>query len=417
MEKPDRIHGENLKDEDIITMQRENFYTRLDKREKFILNAVFYVFFVNGIFAMVMGSLLPLISREYGLSDTLSGSLISAHSLGNLAAGFVAGILPLYLGRKRSIVMLSSFVVIGFTLMIVTGSPLLLLVAFLFTGISRGSVSNFNNTMVNEVSDSSPSALSFLHSVFAVGAILAPILVIFSTKIAGDNGWRLSAMIIVVLTSLSVFFFSRMEMKEKVAVKEGKKGYEFLKSQVFWVHAGILFFYLAGEATINGWIVKYFVDADIMSIGYAQGLASMLWMAILAGRLAVSFYGDRIKKETLLLVTTTGTVLFYFLLLSTTNVTLITIAIFGIGLSMAGIYPTTVSKVGKTIKDFPMAMGVLLLLGGVGAIVMPILTGALSDAFGIYAGMSAIVVVLIMMMVLVVLSILQGRKAKADGIR
>ena len=406
-----------MKDEDILTMQRENFYTRLDKREKFILNAVFYVFFVNGIFAMVMGSLLPLISREYGLSDTLSGSLISAHSLGNLAAGFVAGILPLYLGRKRSIVMLSSFVVIGFTLMIVTGSPLLLLVAFLFTGISRGSVSNFNNTMVNEVSDSSPSALSFLHSVFAVGAILAPILVIFSTKIAGDNGWRLSAMIIVVLTSLSVFFFSRMEMKEKVAVKEGKKGYEFLKSQVFWVHAGILFFYLAGEATINGWIVKYFVDADIMSIGYAQGLASMLWMAILAGRLAVSFYGDRIKKETLLLVTTTGTVLFYFLLLSTTNVTLITIAIFGIGLSMAGIYPTTVSKVGKTIKDFPMAMGVLLLLGGVGAIVMPILTGALSDAFGIYAGMSAIVVVLIMMMVLVVLSILQGRKAKADAIR
>ena len=405
-----------MKDEDILTMQHDNFYARLDKREKFILNAVFYVFFVNGIFAMVMGSLLPLISREYGLSDTLSGSLISAHSLGNLAAGFVAGILPLYLGRKRSIVMLSSFVVIGFTLMIVTGSPLLLLVAFLFTGISRGSVSNFNNTMVNEVSDSSPSALSFLHSVFAVGAILAPILVIFSTKIAGDNGWRLSAMIIVVLTSLSVFFFSRMEMKEKVAVKEGKKGYEFLKSQVFWVHAGILFFYLAGEATINGWIVKYFVDANIMSIGYAQGLASMLWMAILAGRLAVSFYGDRIKKETLLLVTTTGTVLFYFLLLSTTNVTLITIAIFGIGLSMAGIYPTTVSKVGKTIKDFPMAMGVLLLLGGIGAIVMPILTGALSDAFGIYAGMSAIVVVLIMMMVLVVLSILQGRKAKADGI-
>lgn len=397
-------------------MQRENFYTRLDKREKFILNAVFYVFFVNGIFAMIMGSLLPLISREYGLSDTLSGSLISAHSLGNLISGFVAGVLPLYLGRKRSIVMLSSFVVIGFTLMIVTGSPLLLLLAFLFTGISRGSVSNFNNTMVNEVSDSSPSALSFLHSVFAVGAILAPILVIFATSVAGDNGWRLSAMIIIVLTSLSVFFFSRMDMREKVKVKEGKKGYEFLKSRIFWVHAGILFFYLAGEATINGWIVKYFVDADIMSIGYAQGLASMLWVAILGGRLAVSFYGDRIKKETLLLVTTTGTALFYFLLLSTTNVTLITIAIFGIGLSMAGIYPTTVSKVGKTIKDYPMAMGVLLLLGGIGAIVMPILTGALSDAFGIYAGMSAIVVVLIMMMVLVVLSILLGGKGEADAI-
>lgn len=400
-----------MKDEDNRNMQKENFYTRLDKREKFILNAVFYVFFVNGIFAMIMGSLLPLISKEYNLSDTMSGSLISMHSLGNLISGFVAGVLPLYIGRKRSIVMLSSFVTVGFVLMIVTGNPYILLLAFLFTGISRGSVSNFNNTMVNEVSDSSPSALSFLHSVFAVGAIIAPILVIFSTRIAGENGWRLSAVIIIVMTSLSIFMFSRMDMKERIRAKNDKKGYAFLKSEVFWINAGILFFYLAGESTINGWIVKYFVDAQIMTIGYAQLLASILWMAILAGRLTVGYIGDKVRKDALLIVTTSGTVLFYLLLLSTKNVTVITIAIIGIGLSMAGIYPTTVSKVGKTIKDYPMAMGVLLVLGGVGAIVMPILTGALSDAFGIFAGMSAIIVVLILMMTFVILSIIQGKKA------
>lgn len=400
-----------MKEEENSNMQKENFYTRLDKREKFILNAVFYVFFVNGIFAMIMGSLLPLISREYNLSDTMSGSLISMHSLGNLISGFVAGVLPLYIGRKRSIVMLSSFVTVGFILMIITGNPYILLLAFLFTGISRGSVSNFNNTMVNEVSDSSPSALSFLHSVFAVGAIIAPILVIFSTKIAGDNGWKLSAIVIIIMTSLSIFMFSRMDMKERVKAESDRKGYAFLKSEVFWINAGILFFYLAGESTINGWIVKYFVDAKIMTIGYAQLLASILWFAILVGRITVSYYGDRVKKDTILIVTTSGTVLFYLLLLSTTNVTVITIAIIGIGLSMAGIYPTTVSKVGKTIKDYPMAMGVLLVLGGVGAIVMPILTGALSDALGIFAGMSAIIVVLFLMMTFVILSIIQGKKA------
>ena len=263
-------------------MERENFYTKLDTDEKFIMNAVFYVFFVNGIFAMVMGSLLPLISQEYGLSDTVSGALISAHSVGNLISGFIAGILPAYLGRKRSIIVLSSFVTMGFIIMITTGSTLLLLTAFLFTGLSRGSVSNFNNTMVNEVSDSSP----------------------------------------------------------------------------------------------------------------------------------VGFVGSRFKKEHILLVTTSSTVVFYFLLLSTTNVTVITIAIIGIGLSMAGIYPTTVSNVGKTIKDFPMAMGVLLVLGGTGAIVMPMLTGALSDKFGIFAGMSAIVVALILMMVCVVLLMLGTRRAE-----
>ncbi len=394
-------------------MEKENFYTKLDKDEKFIMNAVFYVFFVNGIFAMVMGSLLPLISQEYGLSDTVSGALISAHSVGNLIAGFVAGVLPAYLGRKRSIIVLSSFVTVGFLIMVTTGSTLLLLTAFLFTGLSRGSVSNFNNTMVNEVSDSSPSALNFLHSIFAVGAILAPLVVIFSTKLVGINGWRLTSAIIIVMTFTSLLLFSRMKIKETVKLKEKTLSYGFLKSKGFWINAGILFFYLAGESTINGWIVKYFVDAQIMSIGYAQVLASILWAAILVGRLTVGIVGSKFKKEHILLATTSSTVVFYFLLLSTTNVTVITIAIIGIGLSMAGIYPTTVSNVGKTIKDYPMAMGVLLVLGGTGAIFMPMLTGALSDAYGIYAGMSAIVVALILMMVCVVLLMMGTRKKEA----
>lgn len=234
-----------------------------------------------------------------------------------------------------------------------------------------------------------------------------------STRILGNSGWRLSAAVIIVLTSLSVLFFSRMDMGETVAAKRKGTGYEFLRFKAFWIHAGILFFYLAGEATINGWVVKYFVDAKIMSIGYAQFLASMLWLAVLAGRIAVSYYGDRVRKETLLLLTTTSTVAFYFLLLASRNPTVITLAIVGIGLSMAGIYPTTVSKVGRTIKDYPMAMGVLLVLGGVGAIVMPILTGALSDAFGIFAGMSAIVVALILMMAFVFVSVLEEKKARS----
>ena len=55
----------------------------------------------------------------------------------------------------------------------------------------------------------------------------------------------------------------------------------------------------------------------------------------------------------------------------------------GLGLSMAGIYPTTISTIGNTIKTYPMSMGVLLMVSGIGAIIMPIITGALSDAFGI----------------------------------
>ncbi|MGV8981279.1 MFS transporter [Clostridium sp.] len=388
-------------------MKQQSFYSQLGKDKRYILNCCFFVFAVNGLYSMILGSLLPIISNEYGLNNTMSGALLSAHQVGNLVSGFIAGVLPLYLGRKKSIMFLCSFVIMGFLIMILTGNPVLLILGFLFTGLSRGSISNFNNTTVNEVSGSSPAALNFLHSIFAVGALIAPFLVILCTNMAGDKGWKIAAVIIIILAIISIFLFSKMKIDKVTKKKEKVKiSYEFLKNRNFIISAGILFFYLCAEATINGWIVKYFIDSSIMTIKYAQMLASLLWVVILVGRLTCAFLGNKVSKKALLLTTSIGTAGFYMLLLSSQNLAVITIAIMGLGLSMAGIYPTTIATIGNTIKEYPMSMGVLLMVSGIGAIMMPIITGALSDAFGILAGMTAIVVAIILMIVCVVLSVL-----------
>ena len=392
-----------------------SFYSKLDAKQKYIINCCFFVFAVNGLYGMILGSLLPLISNQYGLSNTMSGALLSAHQVGNLVAGFIAGILPLYLGRKNAVMFMSVFVVIGFGIMIITGNPVLLILGFLFTGLSRGSISNFNNATVNEVSQSSPAALNVLHSIFAIGAILAPFLVIFATNIGGASGWKIAAGVIMVLVITSILLFSRMELENDDVKSQGKVkiSYGFLKNKYFWISAGILFFYLCAEATINGWIVKYFVDDGIMSIQYAQMLASLLWVVILAGRLTVAFIGDRIPKDKMLMILSIGTGAFYLLLLSTRNVQMITFAIAGLGFFMAGIYPTTISNTGKFIKEYPMSMGILLVLGGVGAIVMPIITGSLAEQFGIFAGMSAIVVAIVLMILFAFLNIVIKPKKQA----
>ncbi|MFZ2675043.1 MAG: MFS transporter [Trichococcus flocculiformis] len=192
--------------------------------------------------------------------------------------------------------------------------------------------------------------------------------------------------------------FSRMKLSDSAVKNKNATSYTFLKLKSFWVGAGILFFYLCAEACINGWMVKYFVDSNLMTTEYAQVLASLLWVAMLAGRLLTAFYGDFFKKGTLLLLTCSGTTVFYLLLLSTTNVRLITFAIFGVGFSMAGIYPTIIAAVGKTLQTYPMALGTLLVIGGLGSIIMPMVTGALSDAFGIFAGMSAVIVAILFLL-------------------
>lgn len=91
-----------------------SFINKLDGRSRTLLYACFFAFFCNGALTLTMGSAIPDLKATYGLNDTISGLFLSAHSAGNLVAGFVSGLVPLYLGQRRSIMLLSALAFVGF---------------------------------------------------------------------------------------------------------------------------------------------------------------------------------------------------------------------------------------------------------------------------------------------------------------
>lgn len=377
------------------------FYKKLNEVDKYILWCCFFIFFVNGLYSMVFGSILPLLSDAYSLNETMSGMLLSSHQAGNLIAGFVAGILPLYYGRKKSILFLSSFVVIGFLLMIGIGTPWVLLLAFFFTGISRGSISNFNNKTVNDITDSNPSALNFLHSLFAVGALLSPFLVILFGQLFGLNGWRWLLVGIIGLIFISQVMFFNMPIEADLIQKNQsskEKDYSFFKDSLFWNTILIIFFYLCAESAITGWLVTYFIQSDLLTIQQSQMISSLLWVGILIGRLGCVFLGSQLSRGTLITVISIGSAIFYGLLLASNSVTMILISVLGLGGSMGGIYPTAMTIAGSSIKKHPMSLGWILVIGGLGGITMPIVTGYLAQTFTIFWGMAAIILAILMML-------------------
>jgi len=382
---------------------KQSFYTRLDPQNKYVLLCCFVLFSANGMITMILGSLLPLISDEYGLSNTISGSLLSAHQVGMMAAVFLAGILPFYLGRKRVLLCACAFAASGFVIMTMSGNPAWLIAGFLFTGLGRGSISNFCNSNVSEVSDGSAAALNLLHGIFAIGALITPFFVIFAVQAAGDRGWRIAAWIVAGFIVFAMLFFPRAKVTEFTKEQRKKLSYQFLKRKFVWYHIGAMFFYIGTEATVIGWLVSYFVNANIVSAQYAQILASILWAAILAGRLFIVFVGGRFSKNTILLLTSTGTAIFYAALLLSRNLILITFVVGGLGFSIAGIFPTLVASSGKIMKEYPLSLGVMLVIGVSGAIMMPLITGILSDRFGLAAGMSAVIVAMVLLLLFVIL--------------
>jgi len=225
----------------------------------------------------------------------------------------------------------------------------------------------------------------------------------FGVGILGDSGWRIGALIMIAYLLFNMILLPKAKLVEFSKEQRHKLSYQFLKKRLVWYHIGAIFFYIAAESTVVGWLVMYFVRSDILSAQYAQILGSILWISIFAGRLTIALLGGRFSKQSILFLTTIGTTVFYVTLLLVRDVWSITLAVIGLGFFMAGIIPTVFASSGKIMKEYPMSLGVMLLIGIVAAILMPLITGILSDSFGLLAGMSAVLVALALLLLFIVL--------------
>ncbi len=372
-------------------MKSQSFFSALNREERYNIISYFVAFLGSGIFVILLGSILPMVKSEYGLSYSLGGVLLSSHSFGNLSASFISGVVPLYIGIKRSAVLFNALPYIGLALIMLTGNPILLIAAFLLTGIGRSGLNNYCNSAVNSVSGGNSSALNLLHSCFAIGAFSAPFIVLFCTRSSG-YGWKgaVTATILFGIISCALLMKTKMAPASERMQSSHTRSFEFMKNGRFWITCGILFFYLGAENGIIGWLVTYFTDSGLMSLGFAQALSAILWIVILLGRLLCSYLARLVPDKAVLLTSSVGVSIFFILMVSSQNPTLITIYIIGLGFCMSGIYPTSISNTGAVIKNYPMAMGTLLTLTTISAIITPGLIGFVAEHTGIDGGMTLI---------------------------
>ena len=369
-----------------------DFLDTTEKKKQFYFT--YGAFLINGMLALSIGSLLPFIRDAKMLSYAFGGFIVSLHSVGNLISSFAGGTLPVFLGRKRTILLFNLFTAVSYFMIAVSDSKYLIAAAFFLTGISRGATSNFCNAVINNLAPGKAWTINALHATFAVGAFLFPILIIVLTNGNPDN-WVYACVFMVVMGIISwlLYFFTPLE-NDKMEKKQGNQGgFTFFKEPLFWICTGTLFFYLCAEQGVIGWMITYFKDTGLLNATLSQITASVLWIMILAGRLTAAWLSTRVRKEKLLVVMGLGLTLFFFILLFSRTTGIILIAIMGFGYSMAGIYPTTVSVGGRIIKQYDMAWSFMLTMASLGSILMPSIIGKIAEQAGIFYGMSSIVVV------------------------
>ena len=398
-------------------MKKAGFFSSLGKRKLGVVLNLFYAYMSLGLVLIMLGSILPEMKSDYALSYQVGGALLSVQSVGYVLAGLLAGYLPFVLGIKISFILIQLSVTLGFVMLLVSGNPVWLLAAMFLIGIGKGGITNYNNLLMNIYSEGNAGPLNILHACFAAGAVIAPLIAMVVT------GWRPAVIIGCVCCAASLAFllpagFSDKDLETSdapdisaSAENSGKKkvDYGFVKEKLFWVTVIICFFYQAVEASFMGWMTSFLIDTGVMAESLAQFTTSVLWMALMAGRLLCSAAATKVSPRSMILALTLITTGFMVILLQTKSPAGLIIATAGIGLGMSGMFGTSVSNAGDIFSKYPVCMGFFVFMTRMGAIVAPAIIGSVANTQGMHIGMSTLLIFAACMVVAAIVNIRLSR--------
>ena len=348
-------------------------------------NAGMINFGLSGICVISAGVIVSILRDRYHFSYTLTGMLPSAMSIGNMLALLISGFLPVKIGEKATALILTFGFFAGYLIMGVSSSPAILLCAFLFAGIAKGCTANKCTVLVGNNTDQKARSINLMNALFAIGALACPFIISWLQKYSPTL--PMFGISFFGLLLWIVFLTAGLPGKTARSGKETQKtDYSFLKNSTFWLLSALLFCQNSAEYTVDGWLVTYYKNEQILSGSLAAYTVTIQWGFMLLARLLI-VYVFKIKNNfRALIVMGIGLSVSYAVLIrmNTPIPALICLSLFAF--SIAGVYPTAVASIGNMMNS--ASVGIMLSIAGVGGIVFPWLVGIIADLTSLRIGMA-----------------------------
>jgi len=304
-------------------------------------------FVAVGMSNNVLGASWLLLQPTFGRSLSSVGVLIAALMLGSLASslssGWVLARLPVVtycaLGSLLAFVGLLGYL----------GPPWLVVVGLTFVlGVGSGMLGAGLNTFVT--AHYPASRMNWLHAFYGLGSSLGPFLfTLWALSLELPWRWTYAGiagvyLVLLVLTVVNRKHWPPLRFKAdgRTPPKAGLRGT--LRLGVVWLGMALFFFH-SGASVSSGQL-----SSSLFNLGrgvpaeVAGNAAALYWACITVGRLLLGSVVDRVGSERLLRLCTAGTVVGAALLWLAPTPTLGFAALALMGLTLAPVYPTSVSR-------------------------------------------------------------------------
>lgn len=354
-------------------------------------------FIALGLSSASMGPTLPGLAEHTQTHLNQISFLFTARSLGYLFGSILGG--RLYDRVAGHPVMAATLILMAGMLMLVPLMPLLglLTLILLILGMAEATVDVGGNTLLVWVHRHQVGPfMNGLHFFFGVGAFLSPIIIAQAVLMSGDITWAYWMLALLMLPMVAWLLRlpsptsqadSRADPPEQVSYHPtsplGSIASEARQRLLVALIAFFFFLHVGAEVSFGGWIYTYTLASGLSGATIAAYLTSAFWGALTLGRLLAIPIAARFRPRAILFGDLLGCLIsLSVILLWSKSFVAVWLGTFGMGLSIASIFPTTISLAERRMPITGRVTGWFFVGSSAGGMTLPWVIGQLFESIG-----------------------------------
>ena len=336
--------------------------------------AYYLAFIILGMTTAASGpSLLKLADHTASGLDRISLIFVFG-SLGYLIGSFFGGrAYDRFPGHKLMAVTLL-FIAVASILIPISSTLNVLLFAMFLSGLAAGILDVGCNTLLLWThKEKSGPFMNGLHFFFGVGSLIAPLLLAQVLLRTNDIYWMYYAFA-VVSVPMMIWLWLLPEPSHGMHA-DAQTNAAFPVMPVFLI-VMLFLLYVGLELGFGNWIYTYALTLKLGTTITAAYLTSAFWGAFTLGRLLGVWVSTRMRAQTTILLDLIGCAISTVLIMVWKESSLVLwIGTFGLGLSMASIFPNLMMLAGERMQITGTITGWFLVGSGAGSMLLPWLLG------------------------------------------
>ena len=308
------------------------------------------VIFVYGMLSSLLGTIIPGLANDLGLTNSAIGYIALAQGAGLAGTSVFAGALIDRRGTKLGVITGLVATLAGLLLLVRSGSLISISLAMLVLGCGGSIVIVAANAIASEVGDKRrTAALNFLNIFSGLGGVATPF--IAGNMLGASPAKTALAGFAATIVVLLVVLLTPMPKASNHAAPGSSRAGGLFSAPSLYLLSTVTLLYTACEFGIWNWLPKYLIASGmpsataltILSLGFACGL--------LSGRILATPISFRISPLTITVVSSMAMVVTTYWVVHPMSRGMTAVLVFVTGLSMAPVFPTTVAIIGRLFRS------------------------------------------------------------------